>query len=166
MTQEPINLAGLTNRQCLYVEFWRPALEYMNREHGWKRNTVNPRAHFDAKTGLSRGFGPFGRTMRFTGDGKAQVVLNIDKRDSQAWNERVFDLLKKDRELIESEVAGCAWVWHRLERANVCRIAISRDGTIEDSKESLDEIRRWMIEYFVKFPAIFRPHLERVLAGV
>ena len=168
MTQEPINLAGLTDRQRLYAEFWRPILEHMNREYGWKRNTVNTRAHFDAKTGLGNGFGPFGRTMRFTGDGKAQVVLNIDKPKSKAWNKTVFDLLKEDenREGIEGAVGGCDWLWYRLDRANVCRIAISRDGEITDSQESLDEIRRWMVKHFVEFPAIFRPHLDRALAGV
>ena len=102
--------------------------------------------------------------MRFTRDGKAQVVLNIDKRKSKDWNEAVFDLLKKDRAQIEGKVGGCDWVWYRLEHANVCRIAISRSGKITDPQESLNEIRRWMIEYVLKFSAIFRPHLEKALA--
>ena len=167
MAQEPTNLAGLTNRQRLYAEFWRPVLERMNQEYGWKRNTFSKKTHIDAKTGLGPRFAPFGRTMRFTECGEAQVVLNIDKPKSRAWNNAVFDLLEKDWERIAEDAGGdCGWLWYRLDRANVCRIAISWDGEITDPQESLDEIRRWMIEYFVKFPAIFRPHLERALANM
>ena len=166
MTQEQTNLAGLTNRQRLYAEFWRPVLEYMNREHGWKRNAFNKRTYINAKTGLGPLFSPFGRTMRFTEYGEAQVVLNIDEPKSRACNNAVFDLLEEDGDRIESAVGGCDWLWYRLDRANVCRIAISRDGEITDSQESLDEIRRWMVKHFVEFPAIFRPHLERALANM
>ena len=164
MAQEPINTAGLTNRQRLFVDFWRPLLEELNDKHGWSVRTFSERSYFNASTGLGRGFGTFGRTMRFTGDGKAQVVLNINKPKSKDWNKAVFDLLKKDRAQIEGEGGEYGWVWYRLECANVCRIAISRNGKITDPKESLDEIRRWMIEYVVKLPAIFRPHLEKALA--
>ena len=167
MTQEPINLAGFTNRQRLYAEFWRPALEHMNREHGWKRNTFNKRTYINATTGLGPRFAPFGRTMRFTEYGEAQVVLNIDKPKSRAWNNAVFDLLEKDWGRIDEDAGGeYGWLWYRLDRANVCRIAISRDGEITDPQESLDEIRRWMLKYFVEFPAIFRPYLERALANM
>ena len=163
MTHESINTAGLTDKQRLYADFWCPLLNEMNDKHGRRGSTFNKRSYVDVCSGLGEEFGSFGRTMRFTEDGKAQVVLNIDKRKSKDWNEAVFDLLEKDRAQIEGEGGGYDWVWYRLERANVCRIAISRSGEITDSKESLNEIRRWMIEYVVKFPAIFHPYLEKAL---
>ena len=164
MTHESINTAGLTDKQCLYVDFWRPLLEEMNDKHGWCVNTFNKRSYVDVCSGLGEDFASFGRTMRFTRDGEAHVVLNIDKRNSKDWNKAVFDLLKKDSALIKGEGGGYDWVWHQRENVNVCRIAISRSGEITYPKESLDDIKRWMIEYVVKFPAIFRPHLEKALA--
>ena len=43
MTEESINTAGLTEEQCMYVEFWHPLLEEMNQEHGWSVDTFNKR---------------------------------------------------------------------------------------------------------------------------
>lgn len=148
--------AGLTDRRKRYVQFWRPLLESLNAEHRWNVRTHNMDSWFDAGSGVRN----FGRTMRFTNNGKAQVQIRINS-GNQDWNERAFDLLERRRDDIEAEM-GEEMVWDRNERAKVSHISVQRDGTINDSEEGLEEIRRWMIENVVKIKAVFLPHMEEV----
>lgn len=157
-TKQTKTEGSLTDRQKQYVQFWRPLLENLNAEHGWsvRRTHNNRNPWFEAGVGVRH----FRRTMRFISNGKAQVQIRIDSGD-QDWNETVFDLLERRRDGIEAGM-GEEMVWDRNERAKVSHISVERDGTINDSEENLGEIRRWMIENFLKIKAVFLSHMEEV----
>jgi hypothetical protein len=98
--------------------------------------------------------------MRFTNGGEARVELEF-YGPTKEWNEKAFDLLKDSQKQIEVELGVLNW--DRLDHAKICRIGVSRNGSIEDSEEYLAEIRDWMIENVQRFPTVFRPYLEDVL---
>lgn len=152
----PKNTDGLTGSQKRYVQFWRPLLENLNAEHAWNVRTHNSDNWFDAGTGVRN----FGRTMRFAPNRKARVQIRIDSGD-QDWNETAFDLLEQRRDSVEAEM-GEEMVWDRNEGARVSHISVERDGTITDSEEDLEEIRRWMIENVEKIKDVFLPHMEEM----
>ncbi len=155
---------GMTERQQRYAQFWKPLLEQLNDSRGWNVKTENSASYYDSGSGLGTGFGRFGRTMRFTNDGKARVELHF-AGPSKEWNEEAFDLLHEHKDNIEKEL-GEELNWDRLEHAKGCRVEMRRTGSIEDSADDLDEIRGWMIENISRFPIVFKPYLEEVLSKV
>ena len=150
----------LTETQQKYIRFWRPLLEELNDTHGWNVTIHNRASYYTAGSGLGTGFGRLGRTMRFTNGGEARVELEF-YGPTKEWNEKAFDLLKDSQKQIEVELGVLNW--DRLDHAKICRIGVSRNGSIEDSEEYLAEIRDWMIENVQRFPTVFRPYLEDVL---
>lgn len=151
---------NLTERQKQYVLYWRPLLEKLRNERGWRIKTENSVPHYNAGSGLGRGFGSFGRTMRFARGGEARVELWIQS-DDKDWNKKAFDVLIESREEIEKELG--LMIWDRLDSANGSKVGVSRTGSMDSSDEEKAEIRDWMLEHIDKFRHVFRPHLEHVL---
>ena len=142
-----------------YAEFWRPLLKELN-DRGEANIKVFEKtdSYYD---GPGSGFGGISRRMRFTRENEARVEIWIRSPDKD-WNKRVFDLLKESRENIEADL-GAKLVWERDDHNIRSCLGVSRGGAIEDSQEYLDEIRRWMLDWVIKFRPAFRPYLEEVL---
>ena len=150
----------LTDRQKRYVQFWRPLLERLKSEHGWNIGTENKYYEYVVGSGFSN----MARRMRLTWENEARVELMIQSSDAD-WNKAVFDLLKESQERIEADI-GAALHWDRGEDTKSCRIGVSRNGSLDDSEEELDEIRAWMIDNVQRFRPVFRPYLEDALSRV
>ena len=150
----------LTETQRRYVQFWKPLLEKLKSEHGWNIGTENKYNEYVAGSGFSQ----IARRMRMTWENEARVELLIQSSDAE-WNKAAFDLLKESQEQIEVEL-GATLHWDRGEDTKSCRIGASRNGSLDDSEEELDEIRSWMIDNVQRFRPVFRPYLEDVLGRV
>lgn len=150
----------LTDTQKRYVQFWRPLLERLNSEHGWNIGTENKYNEYVAGSG----FGQIARRMRLTWENEARVELMIQSSDAD-WNKAVFDLLTESQERIEEDI-GTALHWDRGDDTKSSRIGVSRNGSLDDSEEELDEIRAWMVDNVQRFRPVFRPYLENVLGRV
>ena len=155
-TKQTKTEGNLTNRQKQYVQFWRPLLENLNAKHGWRVKTYNRNNWFGAGAGVKN----FRRTMLFANNGRARVEISVNSGD-QIWNETAFDLLEQRQDSIE-EGMNEQMVWDRNEGAKASRISVQHSGTITDSEEKLEEIRRWMIENVEKIKTVFLPHMEDV----
>ena len=80
---------------------------------------------------------------------------------------RIFDELQAKQEDIESRIdAGPdpEWHWRRWDRLTFFSINIRRDGSIDDSREKLEEIRAWMLDLPPKLKEVFDPRLEDILS--
>ena len=142
-----------------YAEFWRPLLKELNdRGEANIKGFENTKSYYD---GPGSGFGDITRRMRLTRENEARVEIWI-RSPNKDWNKRVFDMLKESRGDIEADL-GAKLVWERDDHNNGSCLGVSRGGAIEDSQEHLDEIRRWMLDWVVKFRPAFRPYLEEVL---
>ena len=103
------------------------------------------------------------------------VNIYIERKDkdrsswneNKEWNERLFDKLEERKETIESKL-GESLFWDRMNGSDggeprmACRIALYRDGTIDD-EDMLDEIREWVIDRLLAFKQVFEPELESLL---
>ena len=49
--------------------------------------------------------------------------------------------------------------WEPLEGRRAFRIAVYREGSIDDAEENLVEIRAWAIDRLLKFKSVFDPRL-------
>jgi len=97
--------------------------------------------------------------MSFALGNRVRVDLYIDQGDEEK-NKSIFDLIYQDRELIESQF-GEKLEWERLDEKRACRIAIYREGSIEDDPEKLNEIREWSIQKLLKLKEVFHPNMKK-----
>ena len=81
--------------------------------------------------------------------------MYIDTGDADE-NKAFFDLLHDDREAIVSQY-GQELEWERLDDKRACRIAVYRDGSIEDSSEELQVIHEWAVQQLLKLKEVFGP---------
>ena len=76
----------------------------------------------------------------------------------------MFDALYQQRE--EIEVAfGEPLEWERLDNKRASRIAIYRPGSINDSSQTLEEIKEWGIERLLRFRKVFRQRASSIVAA-
>ena len=90
----------------------------------------------------------------------ARIEVYINNTDRE-WNKTLFDRLKERRESIEREL-GAELEWSRLDEGLASRIALVRQGSIDDDDRTLDEIRAWMHEKLLEFKDVFGPVLDEL----
>ena len=73
-------------------------------------------------------------------------------------NKKLFDLLFEQKQIIESEF-GESLDWERLDDRRASRIAVYREGSIDDV-EILKEIQAWAIQELLKFRKAFSSRLK------
>ena len=98
----------------------------------------------------------------FEADGSAWVYI-------PGWppgNNRILNEIRNDagkKEKIEDELklsSGTLIKW----KTGANSTGVYRKASLNDSQEELDEIRRWMFEYLLKFKKVFKPRLEAIIA--
>lgn len=102
--------------------------------------------------------------MSFALGDRARVDLYIDQGEA-GKNKALFDLIYHDRELIENDF-GEELEWERLDDKRSCRIAIYRDGSIENDEKVLQDIRNWSIEKLLLFKKVFPARLKKYLSSL
>ena len=90
---------------------------------------------------------------------RVRTELYLDSEDVEK-NKKLFDWLFSQKNDIH-EKYGCALEWERLDERKASRIALYRDGSIEDSDEELRAIQEWHIEHLLKFKSTFSPYLTK-----
>lgn len=88
----------------------------------------------------------------FSLGGKVRAELYIDKGDNQI-NKSIFDQLFSIKEQFEKSY-GEELSWERLDDKRASRIAIYRNGSIDDDSETLEEIKEWLITKLIRFKEI------------
>ena len=108
---------------------------------------------------------PAGKNARYSASfralGHRPWVQLIIRSGDRAWDKNVFNQLRQHRDEIESEL-GESLEW-RAEHSKQSGIMVSRDGSIDDDDETLEEIREWMVERLLKFKKVFGSRLAELV---
>ena len=81
-------------------------------------------------------------------------------------NNRMLNRIRNDaaaREDIEKELnlpTGTSIEWKTWANST----GVYRKGSLDDSEEDLEEIRKWMFDYLLKFKKAFNPRMERIVS--
>lgn len=99
----------------------------------------------------------------FEGRRKVWVYIPGGPKD---FKQPIFNKLRTDRDSIEEELELGNYPNTHMEWnvPGTCTIGIWRDGSIDDPKAKLEEIRQWMFYYLLKFKKVFNPRIEAILA--
>ena len=147
---------GASERNLRYQAFFQALIDAL-RERGFTRaRRALPQSWYAFAAGHAQRVqyaAVFGRA-----DARVEVYIDNTDRD---WNKTLFDRLNERRESIEGEL-GTELVWSRLEERRASRIAILREGSIDDDDRVLDGVRAWMIERLLAFKRVFGPVLDEL----
>ena len=77
-------------------------------------------------------------------------------------NKRLFDKLETQKSTIEREFGG-ELEWESLEEKIACRIAVYREGSIDNNPEALKDIHEWHIQNLLTLKKTFGPRLGVLL---
>ena len=143
-----------SERSEKYRKFFQSLIDTLREMHGFRDRTAPRGNWFDT----SSGFAGVLYCLTFSSYGvRVEVYIDRDKE----WNKRLFDKLEERKETIESKL-GESLSWERLDDRKACRIALYRDGTIDEDEETLVEIREWMINWLLEFKRVFGPELDEL----
>ena len=147
-----------SERREKYRVFFQSLFDELREKHNFTNARVaQPQSWY----GFSAGHGQrVTYDAHFTGQKQARVAVYIDGgTDSADWNLHIFESLEERKAEIETEL-GHVLDWQRLENRRACRIALARAGSIDDSPETLTEIRGWLVDNLLKFKEVFGPKLR------
>jgi len=141
-----------------YQKYFQDLIDELREKHKFSNaRKGQPQSWYSFASGYS------GLTygMCFALGSRVRVEFYIDQGDEEK-NKALFDLIYQDREAIESQF-GEKLEWERLDEKRACRIAIYREGSIEDDPAKLNEIRDWSIQKLLKLKEVFYANLKKYL---
>ncbi len=107
--------------------------------------------------------------------GVSEITYRASFESGQVWvyipgwqpiNSQVLNKIRNNSEekaIIEKELclpSGTDIDW----KTGANSIGVYREGSLDDSKEELKEIRQWMFEYLLKFKKVFNPRMEKIIS--
>lgn len=137
-----------------YREYFQELIDELREKHSFtKAKVAFPQNWYSFPSGISG----ISYGTSFAQGGRVRTELYIDLGDSDK-NKKLFDWLFDQRQTIESEF-GETLDWERLEDRRASRVAIYREGSI-DEIEKLKEIQAWAIQELLKFRKAFSSRLK------
>jgi len=147
-----------SERQEAYLSFFQSLIDRLRTEHMF----TNARAgQPNSWYGFSTGIRGFTYVASFTLGGRLRTELYIDTGESDE-NKRLFDALTMQAATIEKNL-GETLDWERLDNRRASRVALYRNGSIEDSEEDLKAIEDWYVEHLLKFKDVLGPILPELI---
>lgn len=144
------SVEATSERSEKYRQYFQVLIDDLREQHRFTAaRKGQPQNWYTFSSGDSR----FVYGHKFANGGRASTEIYIDSGDAEI-NEELFQHFLKQKEVIEAQI-GSPLEWEKLEGKRACRVALYRDGSIEDSDETLQEIRDWAVQNLLKFKKIF-----------
>lgn len=141
-----------------YLDFFGPLLA-----ESWKQGIVDSHVARPVNDQeFPSGFDDVTYHVGFWGGPSASAYLWIDAHDS-IYNKTIFNRLHEHQAEIE-KMFGEPLLWDRRDGMRMSAVIATRRGSIDDSPETLDEIRDWMYGSLVKLKDAIHPKLEKIIA--
>ena len=146
-----------------YRDFFQTLLDTSREEHRFTtaRRPISHHGRYQNWYGFASGFRGIIYRAAFPRN-KASVELYIDFPDGDS-NARLLDGLKERKEQIEATLEA-SLEWDSRENRRFVSVAVTREGTINDAPETLEDIQDWMVDRLLAFKRVFTPHLQELVA--
>ncbi|MCY4523025.1 MAG: DUF4268 domain-containing protein [Caldilineaceae bacterium] len=142
-----------SEREDRYRKFFQKLVDTMREEHEFtKRRKAKAKSWVTFPSSTS---GVVWATA-FGHRGVARVELYLDSKTDR--NKLIFDKLSLSKTEIHSEFEKDL-NWERMNSKKACRISITREGSIDDDDDTLEDLRIWMKKHLLKFKQVFQNRL-------
>ena len=147
-----LSLVGFKNR-----EFFQPLVDDLREAKFTNRHTAWASSYHPFPSGI-----PCIEYHASLEDGrKAWVYIPGGPKD---FKQPIFEQLRAERDSIEKELEACTDTQMAWNVPGSGTIGVWRDGSIDDSEEELEDIRKWMFHYLIKFKEVFNPRMEKIIS--
>lgn len=147
-------IEGSSARGEVYRAYFQSLIDELRDKHSFtKAKIAQPQNWYTFPTGNSGIL--YGTSFAQGGRVRAELYINLGESDK---NKKLFDWLIEHKQTIENEF-GESLDWERLDDRRASRIAVYREGVIDDG-DMLVEIQAWSIQELLKFRKIFSPFLK------
>ena len=110
---------------------------------------------------FSSGFSEVDFHASFESDRKVWVYVSTSKQPKS----RLFGPLREKNQEIENKLNLASDSKTEIDWYTAAgNIGVWRAGSLNDSEEELRKIRKWMLEYLIKFRKVFNPRMQRIIA--
>ncbi len=140
-----------------YRRFFQTLIDELRETHHFTGARVGQAQNWYS---FASGVGGFWYNTNFTWNGRVRAELYIDLKDTEK-NKATFDSLLAQKDEIEREL-GEPLEWERQDDKPASRVAIYRDGSIEESDQRLAEIRAWCVDHLLKLKRVFGHRLTEI----
>ena len=151
-----LSLVGFKNR-----EFFQPLVDDLREAKFTNRHTAWASSYHPFPSGVS-GMDYY---ASLESGRKAWVYIPGGPKD---FKQPIFDKLRAEYESIEKKLGlesdpDTQMDWNVPGTGT---IGVWRDGSIDDSEEELEDIRKWMFHYLIKFKEVFNPRIEKIISEI
>lgn len=153
---ESVRMSSVSDKYLQYRSFFQKLIDTL-RERGF---TNVRKAQLQSWYNFSAGYGARAKYAVAFNLGK-RVAVEVYMDSDMESNKTLFDQLMDRQKSIESKL-GESLEWERLDDKKASRIAIRRQGSIDDDRETLEEIEKWIIAKLFDFKRVFGPHLDEL----
>ena len=147
---------SVTPHKQLQFEFWTAFKAYV--EENSKLHPQKPsRQHWLALTIGSSGFHVAAIVSAWNSVSHKFDVpeVRVDFMMNSSEAKSHFSLIEAQKDEIQSQI-DVPLVWHNPDDSKSCKIYVRRDGDFTD-RDNWPELFAWLLKYFVRFDAVFRP---------
>lgn len=146
----------LSSKAETYRDYFQLLIDELREKHRFTGARVGqPQSWYS----FSSGFSGITYGAGFALGNRVRAELYIDCGDGDK-NKELFDWLAQEKEKIEGEF-GEPFEWGRLDDKRASRIAVYRQGSIDDNEQALEEIRAWTVERLLKLKKVFSGRLKK-----
>jgi len=138
-----------------YRRFFQDLTDVLREKHKF---TNARKGYAQSWSSYSTGIQKVRLSASFAQGGRLRTSLYIDA-GSQEENKQIFDGLQAQKLEIENAM-GDELSWERNDHARSSRIALYREGSINDDPESLQAYQQWLIENLIKLKRAILPTLQ------
>ena len=147
----------LSSRSVAYLAFFQNLMDELREKHKF---TGARKAQPTNWCSYSSGIRGIVYSFSFNQGGRVRAEIYIDTGD-RGRNKTIFDSALAMKDPLEAEF-GCPLAWERLDEKQACRIAVYREGSIEESSK-LDEIRQWAVDQLLKLKKVLGPKMKKAV---
>jgi len=163
LTEEKLTFVRIIEREKAYIDFFSELLTDLKEKAKFNVRDVSPdgQSWIVIYTLPENGPQLALLSVSFARGKRLRVEIYIDTNDKNE-NKSIFDRIYHHKEKIESAL-GDQLSWERMDDKRACRIALYRDGSINDTKEELLGLRDWSVQSITRFyNAIKGPTTEAI----
>lgn len=150
--------AGETDTMISYREFFQKLIDDLRNNHKFTNAKLGqPQSWYSFSAGTKGMI--YGAS--FARGNKVRVDLYIDTGIAEI-NKGIFATLQDDKNNIEQQF-GESLEWEELPNKRASRVAIYRDGNINDDSLTLEEIKIWCIDKLLRMRRTFGDRLPNLI---
>jgi hypothetical protein len=146
VSRREVNQSG---KDGLYEAFFQRLLDDLRKSVGFANTRANGKHNWRTFGSGTKGF-TYAAVFPAGGRIRAEIYIDHGNREQ---NVASFEALRGDESAAEKEF-GEPLMWEQLKGRRACRIAVYRQGSIED-QDLLEEYRRWMVDRLLRFKSVF-----------